>query len=173
MRRILFYIVLVIQACVIIFFVFQFERIDQDGTEIKLVTIEQNEMYDYNFPLKGNAYLEYEITNVSTEKWSGSSELDYNELVYVLLQRDEDGIYQVEEASDAKLVAYDSHSVFVIGQYSYYNKQNKKHRIDYNLQSIDNIEQFGKFTYNDQLIVTLMVAKWNQHKVKDVRVLME
>src|SRR5690625_487876 len=99
MRRILFYTILFIQACTIVFFVVQFERIEQVGTEIKLVTLDEKELYGYDYQLIEDAYLEYEITRIPKEKWSGPSDLNYSEIVYVLLQRGEDGIYEVEKAS--------------------------------------------------------------------------
>src|SRR5690625_7456769 len=88
-----------------------FERIDQVGTEIKLVTLDEKELYGYDYQLIEDAYLEYEITRISKEKWSGPSDLNYSEIVYVLLQRGEDGIYEVEKASRKKMDVEDNHSI--------------------------------------------------------------
>ena len=168
MRRILFYTILFIQACTIVFLVVQFERIEQVGTEIKLVTLDEKELYGYDYQLIEDAYLEYEITRIPKEKWSGPSDLNYSEIVYVLLQRGEDGIYEVEKASRKKMDVEDNHSIIITGQYNFYDEHTKEYWINYDFQHIKNIERFGKFSYSDNLIVTLLLSKWNQHKVKDV-----
>src|SRR5690625_2782767 len=169
MRTPLFYIVLFVQACIIIFFIFQLERIEQVGTEIRLVTLDERELHDYDYPFIDDAYLEYEITKVPKEKWSGPLNLNYSEKVYVLLQSDKDGVYHVEEASDAKLVETNNESVVIMGQYNYYDEQSEEYQINYNFQHIKDMERFGEFTYKDDLIVTLTISKWNQFKVNDVR----
>src|SRR5690625_2193339 len=170
MKRVLFYVVLAIQGCVILFFVFQFERMEQGGTEIKLVTVEEKDVYGYDYPLQDDAYVQYEITKIPDEMWSGSLNVNYNEMVYVLLRRDEDGIYHVEEASDNKLSANDEQNVAVLGQYNYFDEQTRQHRIDYNFQIVKNIEQYGDFMYTDHLIITLMISQWNQHTFRDVSI---
>lgn len=171
MRKSLFYIMLFTQACIIIFLTFQFQQIDQVGTEIKLITIDEKELDGYDYPFVEDAYVEYEITKIPQEKWTGSLDLDYSEVVYVLLQRDKDGIYHVKEASDMKLSGTDNESVVVMGQYNYYDEQNEEYRLNYHFQHIKGIEQFGEFTYKDDLIVTLLISKWNQYKIKDVSLL--
>src|SRR5690625_804257 len=103
MNRILFYVVLIFQALIIILFLFQFERIDQVGTEIKLVTVEKRGMNDYYFPLMNDAYLDYEITKIPPEKWNGSVDLDYKDTTYVLLQENKEGVYEIVEASGEKI----------------------------------------------------------------------
>lgn len=168
MRRILLYVILLIQILIITAFVFQFERIDVIGAEIKVTTKEKSEHDVYDFPLDDDAYVEYDISSIPEEKWSGSSNLKYGEKVYVLLEKGKDGIYEVIEGSHKKMNNTNVNSIVVLATYGYYNETEKLHEVNYKFQHLNKINRFGSFNYHDNLIVTLKVTKWGQYKVIDI-----
>jgi len=173
MKRILIYVVLLIQMVIIITFVFQFERIDVLGSEIKVTTKEKNEHDIYDFPIDDDVYVEYDISTIPDENWSGSSNLNYGERVFVLLEKNNDGIFEVTEGTHKNISNKSEDSIVVPATYGYYDEREKIHEINYKFQRLNKINRFGSFNYHDDLVVTLKVTKWGQYKVIDISILDE
>lgn len=172
MKRILFYLLLAVQLIVLLFLTFQFEKIDEQGKMIKIHTIKpEYPMYDFVF--EDSMYVEYEINKIPQEKWNNSSTVDYNNRVYVLLKRDNNGIFQVEQASIDRLTTDKEEEVVVVGTYHYHDEALGYHYVSYGMEKIKNVEQFGEFRGNDQLLVTMLIGKWGQYKNIAIEKVME
>ncbi len=170
MRRILFYTALLIQLVVITVFIFQFERIHVTGTEIQIVTKETDAYGEYDYPLYQDAFVEYDISVIPEEKWTGSTDMNYNEKIYVLLEKGDNHVYEVKEASDNRLETKNKGSIVIPAFYGYFDQQMNFHEVNYDFQYIRNIDRFGSFQYSDKLIVSLYVSQWGQYKIIDVTV---
>src|SRR5690625_5115717 len=168
MKRLIFFGLIGIQIIIIGFFVFQLEQIYTTGKEIKLVTLDENDIYMKDVPLWDNAYMHYDITRIPKEKWTGASELSYQKQVYVLLKQGEDGLYYVDTSTDKKLTTTVAEDVVVLGKYYYYDTDQQYYEINYDFQHVNNMNEFGTFYFNDQLIVSIQLGKWNQYEIVNV-----
>src|SRR5690625_316336 len=111
--------------------------------------------------------LNYDIEKIRPENWFSASDVKSNQVIYVLLTPNDNGIYQVKAASDKKM---DTHGdeVVITGRYMYQDAQSF-HRIRlgvnrYYLDSNKNIEPF-----DGRLIVTLALSPWGQKKIINVQ----
>jgi len=168
MKRLLFIGLIGVQIIIIGFFVFQLEQIYTTGQEIRLLTSDEEDIYLKDVPLWDDAYLDYDINGIPKEKWTGASELKYKNKIYVLLKQNEDGFYYINQASDKKISASGAGEVVVHGKYNYYDNDQQLYEVNYDFQTVNNVRQFGSFYFNDQLIVTVQLGKWNQYNIVNV-----
>jgi len=167
MKRILFYILIVGQLVVILFLCFQFENIDQTGHVIKIQT-SRPEFPVYGDYIDGDLYVEYEISKIAEDKWRETLPIDYNTRVYVLLEKDKTGIYRVQKASTKKIDAKQENEFVLLGRYQYHDTKHHEIYIHYGVEKIKHADQFGLFTPKDELVITLLIGKWGQHKVVSI-----
>lgn len=163
MKRTFFYMLLILQIAVIIFFIVQLEAIEKNGRQIEVVTV--NDAMDMeDIPLTDSAYFEYKINRIPKNLWHEESEPDINKRVNVLLKQDEEGIYQVHAVSSKKISGTAEDEVMVSASYSY-TDENGNYYVTYGFEEVDNIEQYGQFYWNDELKVTIVLGKWGQQKI--------
>ena len=170
MKRILFFSILLIQIAAIFILTFQFESVEQTGKEMMIKTIFPDEelYYDPMMYIDGTSYVEYDINRISEEKWNNSESIAYNKLVYVLLEKNEEGIFEVVTASDQPIENISDAQVVLTANYSYHDKRDKYHYVLYGFERIKQIEKYGSFRRDDELLVTVVIGKWGQRKIIDV-----
>ncbi|MFC4403217.1 GDYXXLXY domain-containing protein [Gracilibacillus xinjiangensis] len=162
MKRILFYVIVGLQALFLVGMSVAFYLIDLVGEEAKLKTLP----VDPQDPFYGDYLtLRYEAEEIDPVKWKISSEMESGDKVFVTLAENEDGIYQVEEVT-AEPPGISSGQVMLTGFYQYYSDFENLYYVDYGLNRYyieDNtgleIEQSG------ELIVTVAIAPWGQKKI--------
>jgi len=164
MRRFLFYFMIIGQIVVISFLTYQFEQIDKTGYEIRVQTLKPDFPVYGDF-IDGDMYVEYDINEISEEQWHISSSIDYNTPVYILLRADKNGVYRAHQASTNKLTANNQNEFVLKGTYQYHDTKRDIHYVNYGMERIKHADQFGIFRPDDELVVTLLIGKWGQHKV--------
>src|SRR5690625_1789393 len=153
MKRILFYLLIAVQVIAILFLTFQFEQIDEQGKMIQLRT-NKPEYPIYDFIYERHMYVEYEINRIPEDKVSNANELDFDDRVYVLLKSGSDGVYQVERVSNKKLTSNQADEIVLVGQYHYHDEQRNYHFVNYGMEEIKHVNEYGEFRGNDQLLIT-------------------
>ena len=164
MKRILFYLIIMLQVIVIGFLTYQFEKIDRTGHQIKIQTLSPNFPVYGDF-IDGDMYVEYDINKIQEDRWEDSLPLDYHTPVFVLLQEDKTGVFRVRHASTDKIEAKNDNEFVLKGTYHYYDQERDFHYVNYGLEHIKQADQFGTFKPRDELIVTILIGKWGQYKV--------
>lgn len=167
MKRLLFYLVILLQLFVLLFLIFQFEKIDQTGHEVKIQTL-SSDFPVYDDFIRSDLYVDYDINKIASDKWNDSLPSDYNSRVYVLLQKDKMNVYRTREASADKLEAKGEDEAVLVGTYQYYDVDRDVYYVNYGFEKIKGVDQFGRFKQTDQLIVTLLIGKWGQYKVINI-----
>lgn len=167
MKRLLFYIFLLLQIVLLVILTGIFENFNDQGDVITIKTkIPDYYMYDDGI-VKRTLYTEYEISNIDADKWNNENEIDYNNRVYVLLEENEEGIFEVVAGSDEPLKK-EEHQVLVTAKYNYFDETRGFHSVRYEIEEIEEIEKYGSFRYDDQLLVTVLIGKWGQRQILNV-----
>src|SRR5690625_4538520 len=117
MKRIAFYGITIIQAIVLIGLALQYYLIDPYGQTIAVeVDLSKNDFINYE--IYTPIYMTYEINEISQTNWHIAEDISYNDIVYVLLEEDADGIYRVKEATTKKVDPSEK-QILLKGQYEY------------------------------------------------------
>ncbi|RCW69706.1 GDYXXLXY domain-containing protein [Saliterribacillus persicus] len=168
MKRSLVFLFIAAQALFLIGLSVSYYMIDIFGETIKLETVPidpQDVFYgDY-------LILDYEAEEIDGELWVGSEErIDYGEVVYVVLEKKDNGYHEVVKASDQKLTT-EAHQSLLKATYDYHDdfSGEDKHRINlgFNRYYIED-NTGGKFEASGELDVTVAVAPWGQKKIVEV-----
>lgn len=167
MKKIAIYGLIAAQVIVVAFLVFFFERFENYAEEIKVSTkIEYAYMEEAQ--IVGDIYVEYNINEIDKDISENVSDLKYNRPVYVVLQENENGIYEVTAISDKKLKAQDDRDVVLRAIYNYKDERTGKTYVRYGFEYIEDIEEYGSFQEKDELLVTVLVGKWGQQQIKTI-----
>lgn len=162
MKRILFYVLLFVQAAVLLLLAVQHMLIDDYGTKIRLLQDRQLQTYHYQ---EGNSlFIDYEINEIPEEVWGIERELARGERVYVVLQPNESKIHEPIRVTEDKPNA-DANEVIFPGRYKYKGELEKKHYVEYNIERIDNYEEQYQLSDNKRAIVTVKIAPWGQKAI--------
>lgn len=164
MKRILFYLIILLQVIVIVFLTYQFEKIDRTGYEIKIQTLSP-EFPVYGDFIDGDMYVEYDINKIQADRWKTPIPIDYNTPVYVLLEKDKTGVFRVRHAATEKIETTKEDAYVLKGTYQYYDQDHDIHYVDYGLEHIKQADRFGTFKPRDELVITILIGKWGQYKV--------
>lgn len=165
MRRILYYGTLVSQVVILIVIAWQFDASLSKGKEMTIMTTSSPQGSEYTYELIDDYYSEFEINYIDRELLDKTPER--NETVYVLLAK-EDHIYQVKNASMQKMEQKED-DILLQGKYQYEDNRTNNLYVEYGFERVEKIDQYGKFTSQDQLQMTFIYAKkWNQFRIKDI-----
>lgn len=165
MKRLLFILLMIIQAAALLLIPIQYEFIDDYGETIRLLT--EKHYYDEYYTDQDYLYIDYEINRISDEIWEIDEELDYKEQVYVVLEPDETGVHHAVRATTVNTVAAEG-EVIIQGSYSYSDEQIGKHFVNYGFESVNNLDGKYEIDYSKQQIVTIHLAPWGQHSVSAI-----
>lgn len=171
MKKYGFYGLVLLQVGLILFFAIEFERFETTGREIKLLG-RSTYVSSGTRPLSGDITVNYSVSSVEKKHYSGDIPIDRLESstpLYALLQPDESGIFQLVDISNKRLVASPDEVVFkVYSSINEYGRETFGVAFPYEMRQIENLDQYGSFTDDDRLIVTIIFSKWGQYKVIDV-----
>lgn len=167
MKSVIFSSFVVLQALFIAVLVVLFERVDETGTEITVVTVGE-ETYDYKvFGPQDVLYKRYNITEVPEDKWEIDEELKYNETVYVTLTKNEADIHEIKRVTKKEPKTVEKGDVVVLARYDYENEKGL-HELRYGFELLEHVDRFGEFYDTDKLEVTILLGKLNQKKIKKI-----
>ena len=175
MKRALFYTLLLFQVIVVLLVVVQYNLIDTYGEERTFITVPypdeeyypddefymEEEITDYDM-----YSFEFAINNIPKDKWEGKKDYNYRDRVYVLLQKNDSGIYEVVKATDKKITTSKENEVVLIGN-NIYEDENDYH-VSYGFENInvDNHKKILKdFDMSKENKVTFKVTPWKQGKL--------
>lgn len=166
MKRILFYIALIMQIVLILIIGFQDSVIERYGEEIMLKVERDNyKQYESN---KVNIYLNYEINKIPVSKWEVNDNASYNEKVYVLLESEDNSIYHVMRASSKKIKAGEN-QVVLIGKKSSSSYPYGLRSVEYGLENVKDPLLFEGVSSKKSRIATIAIAPWGQTKVISIK----
>lgn len=171
MKRMMFFGIVLIQIVVIAILTFQFEAVDRTGKEITIKTLTPDDdlYYDPLMHIGGTLYVEYDINRITEEKWNNSEPIAYNNRVYVLLEKNDEGIFEVVSASNQPIKSVTNEQVVLSANYSYHDKADNYHYVLYGFEEIKQIEKYGSFRADEELLVTVLIGKWGQREIHHVQ----
>ncbi|MFD1017803.1 GDYXXLXY domain-containing protein [Thalassobacillus hwangdonensis] len=166
MKRIAFYVIVAAQALFLIGMSAAYYAIDAVGESIKLRTepIDPRDLFYGDY-----VTLNYEIEQIPIEKWNVEKEASYGDMIHVLLERREDGIYEVVEASNRMYDPGDN-QVAVQAKYEWSSEVEKIHRVSYGINRYYVEENTGRELEEQagEMIVEVAIAPWGQKKIVSI-----
>lgn len=169
MKRVLFYFLLVLQALVLISFSVLYERIDEYGQTISIKTSE--EFMSYSWHGQGQKmYMDYEINRINTNQFSNVNwnKMERNERVYVLLERKENGLFSVINASDKKLKSTNANEIVLKAKFQYMDSTSNEVYVHYGMEVISNQHPYDHLKPNVPWMITLQISPWGQKRVVSI-----
>lgn len=161
MKEIKFYSFVAVQAVILFVFVGQYYLIDIYGDSFKVYV---DAPYEYDFEsYSSDIYVEYSMTEITKSKWGIHEELSYNDRVYVMLEKNDQDIYEVKDVADHKLTAYNDEQVVLRAFYDY--DYLGKYHIDYRLQPVIDKKYFDHVDSKQPMIAHFKRAPWGQLKL--------
>jgi len=169
MKKLLFYPVLLFQIIVLLFLMFQFEYGRTNSETLQLKTALPDYYMDdmYNHVMEGEVYVDFEINKIIPSNWDSEQSPEYNHRVYILLEENDAGIFEVVAGADYPLKA-DANQIVLSAFYHYYDTEYNLHFVRYGFEAINDIDKFGSFQRDDRLLVTVQIGKWGQREVTHV-----
>ncbi|MBM7554087.1 GDYXXLXY domain-containing protein [Thalassobacillus pellis] len=162
MKRIAFYVIVALQVLFLAGMSASYYAMDTFGETIHLKTapVDPTDLFYGDYVI-----LNYEIEEITEEKWSGE-EPSHGEKVYVLLAEAEEGVYEVKKASTEKLEAGKG-EVVLKGKHQWTDMSSSLHRISYGINRYYVEENTGRKYEQNQggMIVEVVVAPWGQKKI--------
>lgn len=161
MKESKFYSFVVVQVVILFLFVGQYYLIDSFGDSFKIYV---DVPYEYDFESNNSSiYVEYGMTEITKSEWGIHEELSYNDQVYVMLEKNDQGVFVVKDVADHKLTPYDDNQV-VLKAYYVYDYLGKYH-VDYRLQWEIARHYFDEIDRTQQMIAHFKRAPWGQFKL--------
>ncbi|HLS06318.1 MAG TPA: hypothetical protein VK079_00095 [Bacillota bacterium] len=161
MRKVFFYLFIIAQIVILLVLVGQYYLIESYGKSFKIYL---NETYDYStFNNHQDIYVEYEITEIAKEHWSINEKLSYNDRVYVMLEENTAGVFEVIDVAEHKLVTSSDQQVVLKANYVYDHAGMFK--VDYRLNNEININQFVDVARDEKVVAHFKLAPWGQIKL--------
>lgn len=167
MKRVLFYTVLLLQIGILSIFAWQYFLMDHYGNTATLLTEQMDFSWHKSNDLHTNIHLTYEIHKISDDQWQISEELNLNDLVYVLLELGEDGIFHVKKASTKKM-KQENQQLLLIGKYQHYTSHSRQHKVHYGIEKIIEKDFNQDLVSHTPMKVTIKIAPWKQMKIIDI-----
>ena len=167
MKRFAFYIIVAAQVLFLAGMSVAYYAMDAFGETIQLKTapIDPRDLFYGDYVI-----LNYEIEAIEEGKWSGAVP-EYGEIVYVLLEEGENGLYQVAAASQEKLDPA-AGQVRLKGKYQWHNDGRSEHMVTYGINRYHVEENTGEQyeQQRDDIIVEVVVAPWGQKKIVNLKI---
>src|SRR5699024_214501 len=174
MKRILFYSLILFQVIAVSIVVIQYNLIDVYGKNatFKVHQYDKEDEYYYEENIHDfDSYMfELEVNNISKGKWHGKKEIQYNDRVYVLLEENKEGIYEVVKATDKELTATKDNQLVLIGKEIYENDE-KTYHVSYDFETINvktHKDLIKDLKISDMKKVSYKFAPWNQSKLINI-----
>jgi hypothetical protein len=156
---------LVFQVAVISLIAIQYALIGKYGETVEVLQKSPDpDMYDYQ---DDGLYIDYEINYIPKNKWDLPKNIKHNEKVFVLLEANNDGLYEPVKAT-GKSVNTKGNQIVLSGKYQEYASEPNRKRVDYGIEHIRK-NQYSKLDQQKQWIITLQIAPWGQKKIVDIK----
>ncbi|MFZ0368173.1 MAG: GDYXXLXY domain-containing protein [Halobacillus sp.] len=166
MKRIWFYVIVCLQALFLILMSMSYYTMDIWGESIRLKTAP----VDPRDPFYGDfVTLSYEVEMVPADKWNVSADIGSGEKVYLLLERGENDLHTLVEASAEKPEVSGKEVVFP-ARLDWHDPQRGVYMVDIGLDRYFIEEGTGQqYEQNrEDLIVEVILAPWGQKKIDAV-----
>lgn len=161
MRKVFFYLFIVVQVVILLVMVGQYYLIESYGKSFKIFI---NEPYDYStFNHRKDIYVEYDITEIAKEHWPINEQMSYNDRLYVKLEANTSGVFEVIDVAEHKLIPSSDQQVVLKANYVYDHAG--MFNVDYRLNNEININQFADVTRDEKVIAHFKLAPWGQIKL--------
>ncbi|GAA0454826.1 GDYXXLXY domain-containing protein [Alkalibacillus silvisoli] len=164
-RKRFFWVAVTLQVVVLLFMVTSSYMLDRFG---QVITI-QTEAFNAEEVFYGDyVHLSYSAEEVRPENWFASDEVSSNQLIYVLLTPDEEGIFRLKAASDREM-SVEGDDVMLQARYRYQDN-NQIHQIDLGLERYHpHTEQQEELEFSEsRMLVTIALSPWGQKKIVEV-----
>lgn len=168
MKRIIGYILLILQIIFLAVVVFQLEAIEKDSEEIRLLTIQNDYFYDEEVFFMDDMYVEYDVNKIKPSAWKIEEELNTNHPLFVTLTQNNEGLHEVKMVTKKRPKQVETEDIVLKAKYSYKDDEADYYYVLYGFETLQNIEQFGTFKAKDQLRITFLIGKWNQYQVSAI-----
>jgi len=159
-----FYTFVIAQVVILFVISGQYYFIDTYGTTFN-VYIEESYNYSF-FQDDRDVYVEYEITEIPIRSWGINEPSTYNDLVYVRLEKNASGVFEVIDVADHKLYAYDNNQVILKAKYVY--NYDGKYHVDYRITNEINIDHFVDVSRKEKMVAHFKRAPWGQIKLINI-----
>ncbi|MCA0969628.1 GDYXXLXY domain-containing protein [Halobacillus litoralis] len=165
MKKIWIYSLLALQILFLVLMSAGFYAMDSFGETIKLRTAP----VDPRDPFYGDyVILNYEVENFASSKWEGGENIERGGKVNLLVERAEDGVYQLVKASDGPLDAQEAQLV-LDARMEWHDQYNETYRVDLGMDRYYVEENTGsEWEGMDDRIVTIVLAPWGQKKIASI-----
>lgn len=166
MKKIFFSLFVASQVLLLLSMSIYYYLINDTGeiVRLKAATYDPRDMFYGEY-----ANLRYDIETLPARNWQGKSEPVRNEKVYVLLEENDDGIFELVSASPKKMES-ENGKVLIIGRMEYYNAVDGTYELDYGLNRYFIEENTGDVFNNrtTPLMVTVAVSGWGPKRILSV-----
>lgn len=163
MKRIGFYSLIVFQIIVLVGMSAQYYLIDIFGKPIKL-SIDTSSMQYIDQSMTDLA-LDLSIQSITEDQWDIDESLTYNSVVYVLLEKGSDHLYEVKRASLKKFQPKDNQ---VQLKATYHYDSYGKHQVSYGFEQVSMSNLYELLSENRTLVATAKITPWGQHKIVEL-----
>lgn len=164
MKKWLFIGIIALQTLYLIMMAVSYYVIEDVGETVKLKTapIDPSDIFYGDYVI-----LNYEIERVPMNKWTGEDHPKRGEKIYVLLQEEEDGIYDIKMASNQRMDTSDD-EVLVTARFKYIGVNELQ--VDYGIGRYYVEDNTGRqYEENREgMVVTVAIAPWGQKKVVEL-----
>lgn len=166
MKKVWFYIIVALQVVFLLAMALAYYAMDQFGETVQLRTAP----VDPRDPFYGDyVILNYEVETVPASKWIGTEEVKRGEEVYLLLGQ-QNGVYQLVEASDERMEAKEEQVVMEARMEWYDATSNGSYSVDLGLGRYYVEENTGEeWEGTDSRIVEVVLAPWGQKKINSIQ----
>lgn len=172
MKKALFYTLLLFQIIAVSIVVVQYNLIDAYGEDRTFMTTpypeEEEEYYIDEEITDYDMYsFEFAINQIPKDKWEGKKDYGYRDQVYVLLAKNESGVYEVVKATDKKMTTDKENELVLIGN-DIYKDEDGDYHVSYGFENINvenHKEMLKDFDMSKENKLTFKVAPWEQGKL--------
>src|SRR5690625_4967557 len=160
-RKLMFNILVGVQVLLLIGLVFSGYLVERYGQEIVLLTKPEETRY---LKESNHVYLDFVAEEIRPENWFMRDEPKGNQLIYVLLTPNEQGVYQVKAASDKRMDTSDS-EVIMRARYVYQDHLTNHHNVRFGLERYNIQHEDLELDQGEQRFrVTVATSPWGQTK---------
>ncbi|MGI8314471.1 GDYXXLXY domain-containing protein [Halobacillus mangrovi] len=163
MKRWIFYLIVFLQILFLSLMSISFYVMDAMGETIKLKTAP----VDPRDPFYGDyVALSYEVEQIPEEQWAVEKELERGDRVFLLLESNNEGVYELVEASKIWKEAEENQTV-LRARYLWHDEMNKTYQVDIGLNRYYVEENTGEY-YEERIgesVVEIVIAPWGHKKI--------
>ncbi|RWZ55185.1 hypothetical protein EQV77_11075 [Halobacillus fulvus] len=165
-KRIWFYILVAFQFLFLVIMSAGYYAMDAFGETIRLETAP----VDPRDPFYGDyVTLAYEVEQVPESMWQGEEEVESGQQVFLVVEPNEEGVYELQSASDRKPET-EGDEVALEARLNWHDEFGRTYQVDLGLNRYYIEENTGERFESgmDNRIVEIVLAPWGQKKIKSI-----